>query len=114
MASVEERRAILEAAQEVTRTEAAYKAALARFDALIEGRTAPQGTTSQGDPLVRALRKVTSHKGKTPDPNSINQRVLEAIKRSPAPVAIESLALVLNVTPKQAAMRSFITRSEAA
>jgi len=80
----EERQAILEAAQEVNRAEAAHKAAIARFDALIEGRRVP--------------RAKSGRRGKAPDPKSLNQRVLKAITDSPSPVAIGSLALLLSTT----------------
>jgi hypothetical protein len=83
----EERQAILEAAQEVNRTEAAHKAAVARFDALIEGRRSP--------------RAKAERKGKSPDPTSLNQRVLKAITDSPSPVAVNSLAVLLGEEPKK-------------
>ncbi len=85
--SPEERQAILEAAQEVNRTEAAHKAAIARFDALIEGRRVP--------------RAKSDRHGKATDPKSLNQRVLKAITDSPAPVAVNSLALLLKADPKK-------------
>lgn len=88
--SAEERKAIVEAARDVDRAEAEWKAAVARFDALIEGRRAPK--------LPQAKRK---GKGKVADPKSLNQRVLKAITDSTAPASIKSLAIVLNATPQQ-------------
>ncbi len=85
--SPEERQAILEAAQEVNRTEAAHKAAIAQF--------------SSASSKAVAFREQSDRQGKATDPKSLNQRVLKAITDSPAPVAVKSLALLLKADPKK-------------
>jgi hypothetical protein len=91
MATYPEIDEILKAASEVNRLKAGYDAAVLRFQALVDGRRI-------GKTMPAPVRK---HKGKVADPKSLNQRVLAEITRSPAPAAIDSLAILLNATPKQ-------------
>jgi hypothetical protein len=91
---------ILTAANEVNRLKAQYDAAVGRFNALVDGRrsahVAQQAPTVPSAPVRRATPR-----GKAPNPHSLNQRVLAEIIRSPSPVAISALAVVLNATPRQ-------------
>jgi HEAT repeat protein len=83
-----QRDAIRKAAVELEQAEAIYKAALQHYDDLLDGQT-------ESLPLFPAKlpRKVI---GKLPDPNSLNQRVLAAIAKSPDPVAVSALMTLLN------------------
>jgi len=92
---------ILSAANEVNRLKAQYEAAVGRFNALVDGRRSAH--VAQQAPSIPPVpsRRATPRPGKAPDPHSLNQRVLAEITRSPAPVAISALAIVLNATPKQ-------------
>lgn len=97
MVSDQERSEIVKAGNEVERLKALYEAAIERFDALVEGRRAAPVAIDFGAASAKSFKR----KGKAPDPKSLNQRVLAEIARSPTPVAIKALAVLLNATEKQ-------------
>ncbi len=92
----EERVEIRRAFEDVDLAEAKLDAANRRLEALLS-----RGNRS-GAPADTGLRiHIHTGRGKAPDPKSLTQRVLAEIRRSPDPVAISSLATVLNATPRQ-------------
>jgi hypothetical protein len=78
MATEEQRNEILKAAEEVHRAKAAYEAAVANFDAALDGR--------------RVFATKHKHVGKAPNPRSLTQRVLAAITANGGAMKIGALA----------------------
>jgi hypothetical protein len=80
MVTQEQREEILKAADELRLAKAAYDAAVARFDAVLDGRV----------PAVK--REKPKRFGKAPDPRSLTQRVLAAITANGGAMNIGTLA----------------------
>lgn len=103
MASEQQRREIRAALDEIERLERQLAVANQRFDILLaQGGQPPQVKLSPEQAKAILLHAENmQRKGKAPDPNSLAQRVLVEIKRSPDPVAISALAVLLKATEKQ-------------
>lgn len=93
----EQRREIRRAFEEVDLLEAKLDAANLRLEALLSQRNDANAPADVGLNI-----QVRTARGKAPDPQSLTQRVLAEIRRSPDPVAISALATLLKVTPRQA------------
>jgi hypothetical protein len=100
MATEQQRQEIRFALDEIERLEQQLKLANQRFDMLLARQSSPQ-TNFGTDQAKRMVEFLKARKGKAPDPNSLTQRVLAEIKRSPDPVAISALAVLLKTTEKQ-------------
>lgn len=107
MATEQERREIRLALDEIERLERQLATANQRFDALLAGARQPSQpelkqplNTKELTALYNSLNAARK-KGKATDPNSLAQRVLVEVQRSPEPVAISALAVLLKATEKQ-------------
>jgi hypothetical protein len=89
MAMEQKREEILKAADELRQAKAAYDAAVARFDAVLDGRV----------PAVKQAKQ--KRIGKAPDPNSLSQRVLTVLDANNGPVKIDALAERFNKSNKE-------------
>jgi hypothetical protein len=107
MATEQQRQEIRFALDEIERLEQQLKVANQRFDALLTGVRQPSHlelkeklNTEELTDLFKSM-KAARQRGKAPDPNSLAQRVLAEVTRSPEPVAISALAVLLKANEKQ-------------
>jgi hypothetical protein len=92
---------ILKAANEVNRLQAQYMAALKRFSALVSLQDADVAGGASAATSEPHARRSAARTGNVPNPDSLSQRVLAEITRSPTPVALSALETLLNATHKQ-------------